>query len=62
MPKSPYGPEQYEAYGVTCSEVEIDVLTGEMQINRVDLLYDCGERQYIHAVSSSSASMKRLLP
>ena len=26
------------------SEVEIDVLTGEIQVLRVDLLYDCGQR------------------
>ena len=34
----------YNTYGVTCTEVEMDVLTGQYLINRVDLLYDCGER------------------
>ncbi|KAK3581556.1 hypothetical protein CHS0354_031896 [Potamilus streckersoni] len=34
---------QYYSYGATCSEVEVDVLTGEHQISRVDILYDCGE-------------------
>ncbi|CAI8020059.1 Xanthine dehydrogenase/oxidase [Geodia barretti] len=33
----------YNAYGVGCTEVEIDVLTGELQILRVDILYDCGD-------------------
>jgi CO/xanthine dehydrogenase Mo-binding subunit len=34
----------YNTYGVTCTEVEMDVLTGQYLISRVDLLYDCGER------------------
>ncbi|XP_062519686.1 xanthine dehydrogenase/oxidase-like [Corticium candelabrum] len=33
----------YNSYGVTCTEVELDVLTGENQILRTDILYDCGE-------------------
>ncbi|XP_067656038.1 uncharacterized protein [Haliotis asinina] len=33
----------YNIYGATCTEVEVDILTGENQINRVDLLYDCGQ-------------------
>lgn len=33
----------YNTYGVTCTEVEMDVLTGQYLINRVDILYDCGE-------------------
>ncbi|KAL4225425.1 hypothetical protein ACF0H5_016115 [Mactra antiquata] len=36
-------PFVYNSYGATCAEVELDVLTGEYQINRVDLVYDCGE-------------------
>ena len=33
---------QYTTYGVTVTEVELDVLTGQVQIPRVDILYDCG--------------------
>lgn len=35
---------QYYSYGATITEVELDILTGEQQINRVDILFDCGER------------------
>ena len=56
LPPNPTGQDQYEAYGVACSEVEIDVLTGEMQIERVDLLYDCGERQAIWVAGHSDYS------
>lgn len=38
---------QYNSYGVTCTEVELDVLTGQYLINRVDMLFDCGERYLI---------------
>ena len=34
----------YYIYGVAVTEVELDVLTGLIQIPRVDILYDCGER------------------
>ncbi|XP_053383995.1 uncharacterized protein LOC123535767 isoform X2 [Mercenaria mercenaria] len=34
---------KYNSYGVTCTEVELDVLTGEHEITRVDMLFDCGE-------------------
>ena len=37
----------YNTYGVTCTEMELDVLTGQSLINRVDILYDCGERWVI---------------
>ncbi|EDO44966.1 predicted protein, partial [Nematostella vectensis] len=36
-------PIQYSSYGATCTEAELDVLTGESQILRTDILYDCGQ-------------------
>jgi xanthine dehydrogenase large subunit len=36
-------PFLYFAYGAAVSEVEIDCLTGESRINRVDILYDAGK-------------------
>ncbi|XP_055352624.1 uncharacterized protein LOC129598650 [Paramacrobiotus metropolitanus] len=36
-------PAVYHTYGAMSTEVEVDILTGEYQINRVDILYDCGE-------------------
>lgn len=35
-------PFLYFAYGAACSEVTIDTLTGEMRVDRVDLLHDVG--------------------
>jgi len=35
-------PYYYFAYGAAVSEVEIDTLTGEYQLRRVDILHDCG--------------------
>jgi xanthine dehydrogenase large subunit len=32
----------YYAYGAACSEVMIDILTGEMSVRRVDILHDVG--------------------
>ena len=32
----------YFAYGAACSEVAIDILTGEMKVRRVDILHDVG--------------------
>jgi xanthine dehydrogenase large subunit len=32
----------YYAYGAACSEVLIDILTGEMNVRRVDILHDVG--------------------
>ena len=35
-------PLAYEVYGAAVSEAIVDVLTGETQILRTDILYDCG--------------------
>jgi xanthine dehydrogenase large subunit len=35
-------PFYYFAYGAACSEVAIDTLTGEYQVERVDILHDVG--------------------
>jgi xanthine dehydrogenase large subunit len=35
-------PFLYYAYGAACSEVAIDILTGEMSVRRVDILHDVG--------------------
>ncbi|MEC3861828.1 xanthine dehydrogenase molybdopterin binding subunit [Mesobacterium sp. TK19101] len=35
-------PFYYFAYGVSCSEVVVDTLTGEYRILRADVLHDCG--------------------
>ncbi|MDY0881611.1 xanthine dehydrogenase molybdopterin binding subunit [Dongia soli] len=35
-------PFYYFAYGAACSEVTIDTLTGEMTVDRVDILHDVG--------------------
>ena len=36
-------PFYYFAYGAACSEVAIDTLTGEMKLERVDILHDVGK-------------------
>ncbi|KAG1683136.1 Xanthine dehydrogenase [Nymphon striatum] len=36
-------PGSYDIYGMTAAEIELDVLTGMVQIPRVDILYDCGD-------------------
>jgi xanthine dehydrogenase large subunit len=35
-------PFLYFVYGAACSEVTVDILTGEMRLDRVDILQDCG--------------------
>ncbi len=35
-------PFLYYSYGAACSEVTIDTMTGEMKVDRVDILHDCG--------------------
>ncbi|XP_073232045.1 xanthine dehydrogenase/oxidase-like [Porites lutea] len=42
-PTPPSDTYTYNTYGVTCTEVEVNVLTGERQILRTDILNDCGE-------------------
>ncbi len=40
-------PFEYCVYGAACSEAIVDVLTGETQILRTDILYDGGQRLVI---------------
>ena len=46
----------------SCSEVEVDVLTGEAVILRADVLFDCGKRSvcfwYINRVHTSQVSLR----
>lgn len=37
------GSVAYDVYGAAVNEVILDVLTGETQILRTDILYDCGQ-------------------
>jgi xanthine dehydrogenase large subunit len=41
-PKAKGRPFFYFAYGAACSEVTIDTLTGEMRVDRADILHDVG--------------------
>lgn len=36
-------PFLYFVYGAACTEVTIDTMTGEMKVDRVDILHDCGK-------------------
>ncbi|KAG1662692.1 Abscisic-aldehyde oxidase [Nymphon striatum] len=36
-------PKNYRARAVSISEIELDILTGEIILSRVDIFYDCGE-------------------
>ena len=40
---------QYMTYGVGCVEIELDVLTGRVELLRADVLYDCGQRSVVRA-------------
>jgi len=42
----------YMSYGVNCTEVEIDVLTGEVEVLRSDILFDCGQRYNLYMLYS----------
>lgn len=37
------GIQNYRIFGLCASEVEVDILTGEKQINRVDIIEDVGD-------------------
>ena len=37
------GPFNYETYGAAVTEIQLDVLSGDVQILRSDILYDCGK-------------------
>ncbi len=49
----------YSVYGAACSEAEIDVLTGETDILRSDIIYDCGERcvRKLHGIAKINCSL-----
>lgn len=34
--------QEYNVYGVAFGEVEVDILTGQIEVRRVDLIEDCG--------------------
>merc|ERR1712137_348887 len=36
------GLNSYATYGAACSEVEVDILTGEIEIKKVDVVMDLG--------------------
>ena len=38
------GKFHYVCWGAAVTEVGVDVLTGETRVERVDILYDCGDR------------------
>eukprot|EP01006_Ploeotia_vitrea_P056302 TRINITY_DN68086_c1_g4_i1.p1 TRINITY_DN68086_c1_g4~~TRINITY_DN68086_c1_g4_i1.p1 ORF type:complete len:1312 (-),score=225.69 TRINITY_DN68086_c1_g4_i1:150-4085(-) len=41
-PKPAAGTAEYNSYSAALAEIEVDVLTGETEINRIDLLFDSG--------------------
>jgi xanthine dehydrogenase large subunit len=42
-PKAKGRPFLYFAYGASCSEVTVDTMTGEMRVDRVDIIHDVGK-------------------
>eukprot|EP01147_Barroeca_monosierra_P002142 gene2142-5172_t len=40
---APPGGFEYNSYGMVANEVQVDILTGEVQILRTDILFDCGQ-------------------
>jgi len=42
QPSNPNGPDTYDVFVVACAEVYLDMLTGETQLLRVDILFDAG--------------------
>ena len=40
--QSSLGPQQYQSTGAAVAEVEVDILTGQYQVLRVDILFDAG--------------------
>ena len=53
--------EYYFIYGATVTEVELDVLTGQILIPRVDILYDCGNRYAGTSYVASDAMLRTAL-
>lgn len=51
----------YNSYAAAVTEVEVDVLTGEFQVLRVDILYDCGTRYITIIIYEQLRCMFRVL-